>query len=475
MSTMITMLAPDGSSGDVPMDKVEAAKASGFKVGVQMASPDGKNGYIPADRVHEAAASGFKMVPINVPDAAKASYWDALTNPVGSGGREQGIVGGALQVGGQAIKALVQPVVHPVDTAVGLYNTVRHPVDTAQAMAQSVKNDYQQGGAALAGENLAGQAIGAYEGGRITGVAAKAAMNLAPASVGRAVLLGKSPEAAYESAMKPSTTLSQADRGAMVKTGLQNSIPVSKGGLEKLGDLIDDLNSQIKDTIATDPNRPVSAVPAVRNLDSVRSRFANQVTPQPDMAEINQVESNFLNNPKVAPQGVGPSPGSMPASSAQAMKSGTYTALGDKAYGELKGSNIEAQKALARGLKDEIAVQFPEIGGLNAAESKLLDLQPALERAVSRISNHQVIGIGTPVAGAAASAVTGSTTIGKVAMVAKAILDNPNVKSRLAIAVSKGGKIPYSQALARVQSYATSLGSVSSVSQEYSNGDTPSQ
>ena len=475
--TMITMLAPDGSSGDVPIANVQAAQAKGFKVAVTMQSPDGKSGYIPADRVHDAAAHGFKMVPMNVPDAAKASYWDALTNPVGSGGARQGIIGGAQQIGGQAIKSMVQPVAHPIDTLSALYNTVRHPIDTAEGIANQVKSDYEQGGVPLAAENLAGQALGAVESGRIAAPVTKALVTKAvPASVGRSLLLGRTPEAAYETALKiPPKAMSQAERDAAVQTGLQNAIPVSKAGLEKIGNLIDDLNQKIEAQIQSDPNRAVSTVPAVRNLDSVRARFANQVTPQPDLAEIQQAQTNFLNNPKIKPQGAGPSPGSLPAAEAQMMKQGTYRALGDKAYGELKGANIEAQKALARGLKDEIAAQFPAINNLNAAESKLLDLQPELERAVNRIANHQLIGIGTPVTGAATAAVTGSPALGKVGMVLKAVLDHPNVKSRLAIALSKGAKIPYPQALARVQSYATSLGSFSSAAQGYSSADSPNQ
>ena len=113
----------------------------------------------------------------------------------------------------------------------------------------------------------------------------------------------------------------------------------------------------------------------------------------------------------------------MNAADAQAMKKGTYTVLGGK-YGEQGSASVEAQKALARGLKEEIATQFPEISNLNAQESKLLDLQPILERAVNRISNHQLVGIGTPVTGAAATAM-GGPTIGKAAMVLKAVLDNP--------------------------------------------------
>ena len=86
-------------------------------------------------------------------------------------------------------------------------------------------------------------------------------------------------------------------------------------------------------------------------------------------------------------------------------------------------------------------------------------MQPVLERAVNRISNHQLIGIGTPVAGAAVKAVTGSGSAGAVAATIKAVLDNPVVKSRLAIAVSKGAKIPYAKAAARVAAYSASIGS----------------
>jgi hypothetical protein len=496
--TTVTMLAPDGSTAEVPLPGVDAAKQAGAKVAVKMQSPQGDMAWVPADGVHAAAVAGAKMVPINVPDAAKASYWDALTNPVGSGGREQGIIGGAAQIGGQAIKAMVQPVVHPIDTLEGLYNTVRHPVDTAHAMVNQVKSDYQQGGVPLAAENVAGQALGAIESGRIAAPVAKAAMNALPASVGRTVLLGKTPEAAYESAMKPSPAIDASDRAAMVQTGLQNAIPISKGGVEKLSDLIDDLNSKIKGTIAQDPNRPIDPNAVATRIDQVKDRFGNQVVAQPDLNAIEAQRQQFLaergakpGSPAVAPQPTGildasgrpvmtagspaqpPTPAPMMgAQDAQSMKQGTYGILRGK-YGEQGSAVVEAQKGLARGLKEEIATQFPEINNLNAAESKLLDLQPVLERAVNRISNHQVIGIGTPAVGAAAKAVTGSSPFAQAAMIVKAVLDNPNVKSHLAIALSKGGKIPYSDALARVQSYATSLGSASSVGQENSSADNP--
>jgi hypothetical protein len=321
------------------------------------------------------------------------------------------------------------------------------------------------------------------------------AINLVRDGAGRAVLLGKTPEAAYESAMKPPTTISQADRDAMTQTGLQNSIPVSKAGVEKIGSLVDDLNSKIKATIEADPNRPIDPNAVAARTDATKQRFSNQVNAQPDLNAIENSRLQFLaeqgakpGTAATAPQPTGlydaqgrpymdsGAPGqpatsapAMGAADAQSMKQGTYGVLKGK-FGEQGSAAVEAQKALARGLKEEIASQFPEIDTMNAAESRLLDLQPVLERAVNRISNHQLIGIGTPVAGAAAEALTGSTGIGKVAMVMKAVLDNPNVKSRLAIAVSKAQKVPIATAMSRVNAYAEGL-SASAVASQASSTD----
>lgn len=363
-------------------------------------------------------------------------------------------VGSALNqaqlFGAGAIQGATQPFVHPLDTLSGIgHMLTTNPVTTGKQMIQSAVDNP----AGFAG-NLVGGAVMGEATAPLAGMVAKGANS--------AVKAAGVPERLYESALKPGTTIPLAEREAMVKTGLQQGLPVSKGGMDKLGDLVNDLNNKIKAQIAQDPSRPVNTVPALRNLDSVRGKFANQVTPQPDMAEIAQVESNFLNNPKVQPQGAGPSPGSLPASEAQAMKSGTYQALGSKAYGEVKGAAIESQKALARGLKEEIANQFPEINDLNARESQLLDLGPVLERAVSRAGNHQLISLGTPIAATSGGVLFGSAKLGAAIGAMKMVLDNPMVKSHLAIALSKGANIPFSQALARVGAYQSSLAAAAS-------------
>ena len=241
--------------------------------------------------------------------------------------------------------------------------------------------------------------------------------------------------------------------------------------MEKLGDQIDTVNQAIKDEIAKDPNRPIDPNAVATRTNDTLNRFSNQVNATPDLEAIKNSRNLFLQEQGATPTNPAPP---MNAIDAQNMKQGTYRVLAGK-FGEQGSASVEAQKSLARGLKEEIATQFPEISKLNATDSQLLNFQPILERAVNRISNHQLIGIGTPIAGAATKAVTGSGGAGAVATVLKAVLDNPMVKSRLAIMVSKGGGIPYTQAAAKVGAYSAALGASAAAPQEYSSADTPSQ
>lgn len=369
-------------------------------------------------------------------------------------------------LGAGATQLMLEPIAHPLKTVQGIFTPPPSPAEVLKATPVPWGQAAADATAAAPGAALA--VAGMEPAGQAVSNAAKGTGQLA----GRAALLGRTPEGAYESALKPSTTIPAAQRATMVQTGLENAIPVSKTGLQDIANLIDRYNQQIEAKInSAGPNRTINPGAAVQNLQSVRNKFATQVNPQADLTAIDNSQNEFLNQFRSTPGGA---VRNMSAADAQAMKQGTYRVLAGK-YGEQGSAAVEAQKALARGLKDEIANQFPEINSLNAAEGKLLDLQPVLERAINRNANHQLIGIGTPVASAATTAVTGSSGVGAVAGLMKAVLDNPMVKSRLAISVSKGAKIPYSQAYSRVQSWTAALGSSSAIAQASSADQTPSQ
>lgn len=374
------------------------------------------------------------------------------------------------------------PFVHPVDTAVGAVKTI---ADTANPLRvgppqflkdayHSVADSPDKAGAVA---ELLGNLVGGTATGELGGAALGAGIKAAAPLAGRAALLGKTPEGAYESALKPSPSVDAGTRAQVVDIALKNSIPVSKGGLAKLQDQIETLNQAIKQEIDNDPTRPIDPNKVATRADDAHAKFSQQVNKTKDLNAIEESRQQFLQEqgqPQLAPGVAGPAAPAPPmnAADAQAMKQGTYRVLKGK-FGEQGSASVEAQKALARGLKEEIATAFPEIAKMNASESRLLELQPLLERAVNRISNHQAVGIGTPAAGAAMKAASGSGVASSAAMVMKAVLDNPGIKSRLAIAVSKGAKIPYADALARVAAYSGSLGAIGASPQESTDAGNP--
>jgi hypothetical protein len=311
--------------------------------------------------------------------------------------------------------------------------TGKGAMDIAEAGTETTPEAWQQrlqGGAMVAG--------GAAGAGNLARTLAPPLQNLAPRL--------------YRSALKPSTALKEAPKApARIKTGIEEGITVSAGGLENIHALVDDLNTKVQAKISGGSQRgaEINKFAVTRRLGKTAKQFETQVNPEADLAAISEAGNEFLRN----------QPSKISAAKAQELKSGTYTQLRGKAYGELKSAQIEAQKALARGIKEELEIQFPEIKAINAREGRLLSLQDSLERAVGRIDNQQLMGLGTPAAGIAAGVATGSAPMGVVGMVLKAVLDNPQVKSRLAINIHRGTKRvnPYSASEARVAAYVTAL------------------
>jgi hypothetical protein len=195
----------DGQTLDVPYSNVPVF--TGGLAGTQFASPAEQA------RFEKDAAA----------DPHRPTFWNALTNPVGSGGREQGAVGGALQVGGQAIKTMVQPFAHPIDTAKGIakvasdaaiYGPGAAGADVVAPVVQQYAQDQQQGGNALALENLAGQVLGNVEGGRVMGAAVS--------GVKPSAALGAAGEAPVAGAEGPVNTMSPVNR--MIPEAVRNGV-----------------------------------------------------------------------------------------------------------------------------------------------------------------------------------------------------------------------------------------------------------
>jgi hypothetical protein len=82
----------------------------------------------------------------------------------------------------------------------------------------------------------------------------------------------------------------------------------------------------------------------------------------------------------------------MSVQDAQRLKQGTYKVL-EKKYGQLGSAETEAQKSLARGLKDAIAEAVPEVAPLNAKQSELIKALKVTGRRAMMDDNRNPVGI----------------------------------------------------------------------------------
>src|SRR3990167_5598809 len=234
-----------------------------------------------------------------------------------------------------------------------------------------------------------------------------------------------SPERMYASATKmplskkwvktlPGEEVSR--RRIAIKTGLEEGTVPTERGWHEVQKKIHEVNENISGVIKTKKGDVVSTQEVFKPLDKLKDDY--DLIPGGTYAdEIDLLKTNTL-----AKYGE-----SIPVEVAQRLKQQLYR-VNSKHYGELKGITVESQKNLARGLKEELAKQYPELASLNARESSLLKLNEGLEKAIGRIANRDIVDLGTTVAAAGGGGFWGAM---------KFIVDNPYVKARLAIALYK--------------------------------------
>lgn len=390
--------------------------------------------------------------------------------------------------------------VNPVSALYGARDLAAHPINSLKADSEArqavyqkaedafKKGDYAGGSAHLLysfipmlGPQLS-QAGGDFQQGNYA-KGAGASVGLGLSMVAPEVLpsaIGKlAPKAAmealskrmYQSALKPPPgSYSTAEVSNMVNTGLDNKIPVSEAGASRLNQLVSDLNDKVKAQIAGGAKSGATIDPydvSVR-ADQIKAKFANQVNPEADAAAIDSSKQEFLRQNSIPPaSGIGPSqPNPIPVDEAQALKQGTYRQLKANAYNGMSNATVEAQKALARGIKEELETQFPEIKGLNAREGQMINLDGALERAIRRTNNRDILSIGGKLASLAGTAAgssegfAGAGVGGVGALVLHHALTDPLVQSKLAIALrsASNGSMTLDASKLRVVGYVNALG-----------------
>jgi hypothetical protein len=133
---------------------------------------------------------------------------------------------------------------------------------------------------------------------------------------------------------------------------------------------------------------------------------------------------------------------------AQEMKKTLY-ALNRKHYGELKTAQTEGYKAVARGLKEELVKQNPELATLNKNSAELINLETLLEKSLNRVRNYDVIQLGDTIM-ATAGGVIGGYPGAALSATLKKVIEMPRMKVALGKALAKARQkpipVPFSRA-----------------------------
>ena len=237
----------------------------------------------------------------------------------------------------------------------------------------------------------------------------------------------------YESAAKFSTTLSPAERTRITETALKNQIPLSYEGLgmvqSKLTDLGDKMDNLI--TNATDKNIKIPATKVLESLKDVKKQSGGfKIEAAQDIKEINNIEKQFktyLKQNKIT---------SVTPQQLQDFKADAYKRIDfGRAPEKPSLAKEEAYRAMAGSARQSLEGFMPELKDINTQYGALRELQPNLQRAVGRIENRDLMGLGATAKTGAGGALGGIP--GALVGFGQSLLDSPKVKGKAALELYK--------------------------------------
>lgn len=328
--------------------------------------PDGVTHVFPNDATDEEISAALDAAQAKNPD--ERSWTDTAVDALPAvGGALGGIVGG---VGGTAFGLGVGGVPGAVGGAAlggGAGEAARQLVNRVRGKPAPVTE--QEAAAAIAkqaGIQGAAQGVGEVAG----------------------PLLSATGSRLMQSAAKPTlATLNTYSTTAprLVKTLLDEGVNVTPEGLAKLNKVLGASRDELNTLLSQAPG-DINPLRVASRLSDTARKFANQVNPTSDLEAISKAGEEFLEHPALAAKGT------LSVPEAQALKTGTYQQLAGK-YGELSSASTEAQKSLARGLKEEIETLVPGAKDKNAYQSALMAARDAVSRRVTVAGNRDPVGI----------------------------------------------------------------------------------
>ena len=248
----------------------------------------------------------------------------------------------------------------------------------------------------------------------------------------------------YESAMKPSTTLTPDARKNLLETAMDLNARPNVKSVEKLKrqqqGVFDEI-SEIENSAGAKafgdfvPNSELFT-----GIPEVAAKYAPpSTTARADLKSIAKVMQDQLDS--IEAMGI---PGSqLSIDDLTKIKRNIYEKVKfdeGQLAGRMDRPTERTYKAIARAAKEQLEIYIPEVKELNKLYGDIAQVQKKLQiPASNRIGNRDVMGIGAPIKAGAGAAVNGS--VGAAAGVLAGLLDTPSIKASLGINARRAGKV----------------------------------
>lgn len=243
---------------------------------------------------------------------------------------------------------------------------------------------------------------GAYEvGGKVTdvtgspaaGYAANVGIQAIPTvlggisgkAVGSKTMEGAAKSLMHSSLKPQAKDILSGDAAKAVQTMLDEGVNVSTGGAVKLRTQINKLEAEVQKQIS-ESSAVVDKAHVMKEVHQVLNQFRNQVNSADDVAKV--LKSWEETSSKLAAK--------IPVRQAHDLKQGTYKALSSKyerAGAVENEAAAQAQMAAARGLRLGTEEVMPQIAGMTAKESQLINALEMTERRAGISGNKDIAGI----------------------------------------------------------------------------------
>ena len=292
----------------------------------------------------------------------------------------------------QLVKDTVAPIFHPIDSIKQVIRLVADPSIAKDAIVErygSIENaqrSLEEDPMGVGSDLIGLLTLGATAGSRFPG--------LKPGA-----------RSLMESATKFPTGMSRADRKRNIDTMLEERITPDEKGLEKLDEIVNNINTESDGIIAdaVEEGTTISAAQVRGPLNGVIAKVRDSIGPDraKDLKRLQDIRVEFNASldglTELSPQKV------------QQLKKDLYSRINfDARQGSATEISQRGRKAVAQGARESIADLDPRIEALNQRQAPLLDMRDDLSKAANRIDNRNNMGGMGPMLGGGAGATAGA-------------------------------------------------------------------